>query len=311
MDDNTKAVLVVDDDQFNLDLIEDYLSEEDIQIVSVNRGEKALSLLRESPEYFSAILLDRMMPGMNGMEVLAEIKSDEKLKRIPVIMQTAKTGNSSMLEGLKAGAHYYLSKPYGQQTLTAIVSTAIRDYQHYIELQETVKHSAQTLQMMDKGQFVFKSIDEGRKLAALLANACPDPERIVFGLTELIINAVEHGNLGISYDEKTKLNLQDQWENLINSRLSSPSCKDKTVTVDFERSNDEIVFMITDQGDGFEWKDYMEISPKRAFDSHGRGIALANSISFNRIQYLERGNRVCATVSLANDQKLSLVSAQL
>ena len=311
MEDNKKAVLVVDDDQFNLDLIEDYLSEEDIKIVSVNRGEKALSLLRESPEYFSAILLDRMMPGMNGMEVLAEIKSDEKLQRIPVIMQTAKTGNSSMLEGLKAGAHYYLSKPYGQQTLTAIVSTAIRDYQHHIELQETVKNSAQTLQMMDKGQFVFKSIDEGRKLAALLANACPDPERIVFGLTELIINAVEHGNLGISYDEKTKLNLQDQWENLINSRLSSPSCKDKTVTVDFERSNDEIVFLITDQGEGFEWKEYMEISPERAFDSHGRGIALANSISFNRIEYLERGNRVCATVSLSNDKKLSLVSAQL
>lgn len=310
MEDAKKAVLVVDDDQFNLDLIEDYLSEEDIQIVCVDRGEKALSLLRESPEYFSAILLDRMMPGMNGMEVLAEIKSDEKLKRIPVIMQTAKTGNSSMLEGLKAGAHYYLSKPYGQQTLTAIVSTAIRDYQHYIELQDTVKHSAQTLQMMDKGQFVFKSIDEGRKLAALLANACPDPERIVFGLTELIINAVEHGNLGISYDEKTKLNLQDQWENLINSRLASPSCKDKTVTVDFERSDDEIVFLITDQGEGFEWKEYMEISPKRAFDSHGRGIALANSISFNRIEYLERGNRVCATVSLTNENKLSLVSAQ-
>lgn len=310
MEDNKKAVLVVDDDQVNLVLVEDYLSEEGIEIVSVDRGEKALSILHESPEYFSAILLDRMMPGMNGMEVLAEIKSDEKLQRIPVIMQTAKTGNKSMLEGLKAGAHYYLSKPYGQQTLTTIVSSAIQDYQNYIELQKTVKNSAQTLQMMDKGQFVFKSIDEGRKLAALLANACPDPERIVFGLTELIINAVEHGNLGISYDEKTKLNLQDQWENLINSRLESPSCKDKTVTVDFERNEDEIAFVITDEGAGFEWSDYMEMSPERAFDSHGRGIALANSISFNRIEYLGCGNKVCATVSLANDAKLSLVSAQ-
>ena len=70
------TVLVVDDEIFNLDLITDYLTESDIDVVCVERGEHALNVLQESPERFSAILLDRMMPGMDGIEVLTRIKND-------------------------------------------------------------------------------------------------------------------------------------------------------------------------------------------------------------------------------------------
>ena len=298
MFDDRPAVLVVDDEQLNLDLIEEYLSEINIDVLCVDRGEKALAELQKSPQRFSAVLLDRMMPGINGMEVLLKIKADKNLNRLPVIMQTAKTGKDNMLEGLNAGAHYYLSKPYDQQTLLAIVSTAIRDYQLYIQIQTSLKQSAQTLKMMERGTFNFKSLDEGRKLATLLANACPDSEKVVLGLTELITNAVEHGNLGITYEEKSRLNSEGEWENEITSRLASSSYKDKFATVEFERSEDEIIFTITDQGDGFDWHQYMEISPERAFDSHGRGIALANSVSFNQVKYHENGKKVCVTVPL-------------
>jgi len=290
------SVLVVDDEQFNLDLIEDYLSEIDVNVVCVDRGEKALSLLKESPELFSTVLLDRMMPGIDGMEVLKIIKEDESVNRLPVIMQTAKTGKKSMLEGLNAGAHYYLSKPYDQQTLIAIVSSAIRDYNHVIRMQKSLKESAQTLNMMNKGTFNFKSIDEGRALAGLLANACPGSEKVVLGLTELITNAIEHGNLGITYEEKSKLNVDGKWETEILTRLASPSYKDKFATIEFERNNNEITFTISDQGEGFDWEQYMEMSPERAFDSHGRGIALAKSISFKQIKYHDNGKKVCVTV---------------
>jgi len=292
------TVLVVDDEEFNLDLITDYLNECDIDVVCVDRGDAALKLLSETPDRFSAILLDRMMPGMDGIEVLKNIKNDETINRLPVIMQTASTGKQNMLEGLNAGAYYYLSKPYDQDMLTAIVKTAIRDYLQYVEIQKSLKKSAQILKMMDRGLFNFKSLEEGRNLAILLANACPDSERIVLGLTELITNAVEHGNLGISYEEKTRLNSEGIWEAEIENRLSSPLYRDKFATVEFDRSKDNITFVITDQGKGFDWRKFMEICPERAFDSHGRGIALANSISFNRVEYLENGNKVCVTVRL-------------
>ena len=292
------AVLVVDDEPINLALIDEYLSEANIEVVCVNNGEEALSILQESPHRFSAVLLDRMMPGIDGMEVLLKIKENEELNALPVIMQTAKSGRQNMLEGLNAGAHYYLSKPYDQSTLIAIVTTAIRDYQYYVQLKNSLDQSAQTLKMMKKGIFTFKSLEDGRGLARLLANTCPDSERVVLGLTELVINAIEHGNLGITYKEKSNLNADGTWESEISGRLSSPIYKDKYATIEFTRSDNDISFVITDQGDGFDWQQYMEISPERAFDSHGRGIALANSVSFEQIEYQENGKKVCVTVPL-------------
>ena len=298
MSEEKTVVLVVDDEIFNLDLITDYLNESDIDVVCVERGAQALAALQESPDRFSAVLLDRMMPGMDGIEVLEHIKKDEKINRLPVIMQTASSGKKNMLEGLNAGAYYYLSKPYDQETLIAIVKTAIRDYEHYAHIQENLKQSVQTLKMMDQGLFNFKSLEEGRNLAVLLANACPNSERVVLGLTELITNAVEHGNLDISYEEKSRLNSTGSWESEVENRLDSPAYKDKYATVEFNRNASKITLVITDQGEGFDWREFMTVSPERAFDSHGRGIALANSISFEHLEYLGNGNKVCVTVAL-------------
>ncbi len=295
---NNPTVLAVDDEIYNLELITDYLNEYEIDVVCVERGEQALSVLQETPDRFSAILLDRIMPGMNGIEVLKRIKNDEMINRLPVIIQTASSGKKNMVEGLNAGAYYYLSKPYDQETLVAIVKTAIRDYQHYVQIQENLKQSVQTLKMMDKGIFNFKSLEEGRSLAILLANACPNSERVVLGLTELIINAVEHGNLGITYNEKSILNAAGSWESEVVKRLALPIYKDKYVTVEFSRGESEISLIIIDQGAGFDWGNFIKISPERAFDSHGRGIALANSISFKTVEYVGSGNKVRVTVSL-------------
>jgi anti-sigma regulatory factor (Ser/Thr protein kinase) len=150
--------------------------------------------------------------------------------------------------------------------------------------------------MMDKGSFSFRTLEEARSLAALLANACVDPNLVVLGLTELMINAVEHGNLGIGYEEKSRLNALGKWESEIIYRLNQPEYMHKQVTVEFERRENSIIFAILDQGPGFEWRNYLEISPERALDSHGRGIAMANLISFDSIEFRGNGNEVCVTV---------------
>jgi len=296
MADKKPVVLAVDDEPFNLEIIKEYLSERNIDTVCVESGEQALIVLQNSPQRFSAVLLDRMMPGIDGIEVLKQIKADENTSRLPVIMQTAKAGKENMLEGLNAGAHYYLSKPYDQATLIAIISTAISDYQRYKKIQENLEQSAQTLMLMNRGEFNFKSLNEARSLSALLARACPESDSVVFVLTELMVNAVEHGNLGISYQEKSRLIADEKWEDEILHRLALPENRDKQVSIEFTRNENEITFLITDQGAGFNWQEYMEVSPNRAFDSHGRGIAMANSISLNQIKYLGKGNKVSVTV---------------
>jgi len=296
MSESAPTVLVVDDDEFNLELITEYLRETEIETVSVDNGEVALEMLQESPERFSAVLLDRMMPGIDGMEVLASIKSDPVLTKLPVIMQTAQEGRKSMLEGLQAGSYYYLTKPYDRHTILAIVRTAVNDYLRYCELQTNVKQTANTLKMMNKGKFTFQTLEEARNLAALLANACSDANHVVLGLTELMVNAVEHGNLGISYEEKTKLNVSGDWESEVEKRLELPENSSRRATVEFERNENKIVFNILDQGAGFKWKEYLDLSPDRAFDSHGRGIAMARSISFDQIEFRGNGNEVSVTV---------------
>lgn len=301
MSNDTKTVLAVDDELANLELIEEYLYDVGIETVSVGDGVQALNILQEQPQRFSAVLLDRMMPGIDGMEVLSRIKADDRLNHIPVIMQSGKAGKDNMLEGLNAGAHYYVSKPYDKQTLSAIVSAAVRDHQDYTYIKNNLKQTTSTthtLKLMEHAMFRFKSLNEGKNLAALLANACPNTDDVTLGLTELMINAVEHGNLGIGYEEKSRLNMNDDWEQEISRRLTLSSNKDKFVSIEFKRTDKAITFLIADQGKGFDWVEYMEMSPMRVFDSHGRGIAMANSISFDKIEYLGSGNEVSVTVLL-------------
>lgn len=151
---------------------------------------------------------------------------------------------------------------------------------------------------MDRQKIFYKSLSEINSLASILASTCPRSDKIAIGLTELMINAVEHGNLNISYDEKSMLITDNEWEDEVSRRLELSANKNKQVLIEIFRNNHEITFTIADQGNGFDWQYYLTTSKKRILDNHGRGIAVANLISFDHIHYLESGNKVCATVSL-------------
>jgi anti-sigma regulatory factor (Ser/Thr protein kinase) len=68
------------------------------------------------------------------------------------------------------------------------------------------------------------------------------------------------------------------------------------VEVAFAKENDEIRITITDEGEGFDWQSYLTLSPERAMDNHGRGIAMAGLLSFSRLEYRGRGNEVVAVI---------------
>lgn len=296
MSDNIDTILVVDDEELNLELIEEYLLIEGYKCECVTRGQEAIERLRKNRSKYSCVLLDRMMPEMNGIEVLNIIKTDSHYSRLPIIMQTAMTGNEFLQEGLEAGAYYYLTKPYSARTLLAIVRAAVTDYQQVINLQHSLKETTHSLQMMQQGRFNFKTIEQAKSLAVLLAKACDHADNVVLGLSELFINAIEHGNLGISYKDKTELTAAGNWETEIKYRLSIDPYRIRNVSVEFNRTKKQQTFTIIDQGEGFSWQQYMEISPERALNSHGRGIVMAKTISFDSIEYRGKGNEVYVTV---------------
>ncbi|MFO1385246.1 MAG: response regulator [Chitinivorax sp.] len=291
-------ILIVDDEPFNIEILTEHLENSGYLVEPAYDGQEAWDILQDERNRFDAILLDRMMPRMNGMELLAKIKQLDRFKTLPVILQTAMGSPDAVREGLQAGAYYYLTKPFERETLLAIVAAAVRDRLAQLELLKQLEQQRDTLTMLRYGEFQFRTLAEARRLTALLSSVCPQPEKVAMGLSELLINAVEHGNLGITYKEKTKLIQDNAWEGELNQRLALPQYASRRASVMLTRDNHEIRFVVADQGDGFDWQPFMEFSPDRAFDPHGRGISMARMLSFDAIEYQGNGNTVVATIKL-------------
>ena len=295
---NQARILLVEDDEIISLLIEDALTEVGHQVVTQKDGQAAWDQLQSGDSAFDVILTDRNMPRMDGMALLRKLKSASHLRDIPVIMETAETSAESIQEGIDQGAHYYLTKPFKPEVLVAIVNAAIEQYRDHRQLKETARRAERPFACLHHGSFRFASLDEGRMLANFFAQASPDPEKRVIGLQELLINAVEHGNLGLSYQDKTELLMEGRWQEEVERRLGLPAYRERFVEVLFERIPQAIRFTIRDQGEGFDWRKYLDFDPARIFDPHGRGIAMARIMSFSALEYQGNGNTVLATIDL-------------
>lgn len=300
MTNDQPTLLVVDDEPLNLEIIEEYLEGCHYKLVKTSNGYEAIEILNSGPNEFDLVLLDRMMPGMDGIEVLKIIKQDPNLQTLPVILQTAASSPEQIAEGLLHGAFYYLPKPFDQQVLLAVIATALRDRVGRISVQKALSATSETMKMLHDGAFRLRTTDEARALAGLLAQFCPSSQTASLGLTELLLNAVEHGNLEIGYDEKTRLLNDNLLEHEISKRLASPEYASRQVKVRFTQSPHTLTFVIEDQGNGFEWQRYLEIDMNRLLDNHGRGIAMSKQLSFTELEYLGSGNCVRAVISLQN-----------
>ena len=309
MYDSTAHILIVDDEPFNVEILLEYLEEGDYVLETAEDGQQAWNKLTAAPNYYDVVILDRMMPQLNGLQVLQRMKEHPQLQSVPVILQTALAAKQEILEGIQAGAYYYLSKPFEEELLRSVVDTAVEDRLRYRRLQAESNVAGRTFEMMCEGVFRFRTLEAARDLATVLANACPEPKKVVIGMSELLVNAVEHGNLGITYEEKSELRANENWEAEVARRLRDPVLGAREVVVRFKRNRQGVQVTITDEGEGFAWEKYMDMDPARAFDTHGRGIAMSRMISFDHIEYHGRGNEVVVAVSLETEAEPQPISA--
>ncbi|HKB81234.1 MAG TPA: response regulator [Thermoanaerobaculia bacterium] len=291
-------MLIVDDHALDRKLLTVHLAPEGYVIETAGDGVEAWGKLTAAPDRYDLVLLDRTMPRMDGMQLLARMKESDALRMLPVVLQTAAARHDQIVEGIRAGASYYLTKPYDVEMLRSVVRTATADYRGYRELQAQVRKGADSFRMMKQGIFVFRTVEQARDLGMLLAQTCPNPEATVIGLTELLINAIEHGNLGITYEEKSTLYAGGGWNDELQHRLALPENAAKHAEVSFERDERSVRFVIRDEGSGFDWQSFLQIDPDRAFDTHGRGIAMANRLSFSHLEYRGCGNEVVGTIEI-------------
>ena len=293
------TVLLVDDDQqlgrFTAEVLD--LAGFNVELTALGRD--GLERVTAEPGRYQAVVLDRRLPDLDGLTILNRMKGNSATRDIPVVLLTGLSSERDITDGIDAGAYYYVTQPFRESMLQAVVRAAIDDYQARISLRKELASTADAIGLLHGGEFRFRTPRQARALAGLLAHCTSNPSTVVTGLWELLINAVEHGNLNLSYAEKSALLASGQWQSEICRRLAAPEYLHKQVTVRVDLLAQQVCYTVTDEGQGFDPRPYFEFEPGRATHAHGRGIAMARRLSFSSIEYLGNGNTVRATSASA------------
>ena len=118
-------VLLIDDDRRLFELLEGYLAQNDVSLSHAPDGRQGLAMLSGGGSPYDAILLDVMMPQIDGLEVLRKIRKDDR-SRIPILMLTARGDETDRVVGLELGADDYVAKPFSPRELLARLRAVLR-----------------------------------------------------------------------------------------------------------------------------------------------------------------------------------------
>lgn len=287
------TVLVVCDDDQTRNRITAGIKSEGYTVHPVRRVEEAEDIVERHPERITSIVLDWQIHGASGLATLRWLKSHSTLKKTPVIMQTDSPTDAQIREGIEAGAFYYLPKSADDRVLHSIIRAAVEDFSYKETLLQNLAGSQNPFGMLQRGVFELRTLKDAERIALWIANSTPNPPRAM-GMHEILINAIEHGTLGITYDEKTDLLNDGVWHKEVARRLALPENAAKSVRVEVVREPDRMTVRVADCGPGFDYESYLDFDETRVFDNHGRGIALTRAAM--DLAYEGTGNIVVVTI---------------
>jgi two-component system, OmpR family, alkaline phosphatase synthesis response regulator PhoP len=119
-----QTIVVIDDEEDILELVKYNLGLDDFDVTCFTTGERALSQIRE--EVPDLIIVDLMLPGMNGLEVVKQLKADLRTSVIPIVMLSARTAEADILAGLELGVTEHVTKPFSPRMLMARIKAVLK-----------------------------------------------------------------------------------------------------------------------------------------------------------------------------------------
>lgn len=287
---DTMRVLVLEDDDFSRKYFLNIVEREGYTCKVAANGKIGYDIYKDFiPQ---VIICDIQMPEVDGLQFLEKIKT-ENSKAI-VIMATAFESEEYAIKALELGANNYLKKPVYPEDLVRL----LKKYKNIVE-----EHKVFDNLIIDteKIEFIKHFNSDMRSVPVIvdylmqyIKDAFEDSDKIglELGLAELITNAVEHGNLNITYAEKSEALENDKLADLVADRLSNPEIANKTVKVEFMLNEELCRWTITDQGEGFDWENVQNPLLDEGVEKlHGRGIFISR-FQFDEMQYLGKGNSV-------------------
>ncbi|WP_184414887.1 ATP-binding response regulator [Rhodocyclus tenuis] len=250
-----------------------------------------------SADGITVLLVNCAQEEASGLALLRRIRANAQFATMPAILLTPAVSDGALEylipAALELGARYALPDDGDAEALRFVID-ALRDdaARNATRADETAGGRRQ----LRAASFAVRSLDDAKCLAPVLAAATSRHSAAVLGISELLINSIEHGNLGISYARKKELMLQGRWREEIERRSALPENGHKRVRIRLRRTADGAYIQISDEGPGFDWRQYLEFDTRRANDPNGRGIAVARMTSFDSLDYLGGGNVVVARI---------------
>lgn len=190
----------------------------------------------------------------------------------------------------------YFDGKKGVNALRRFLAEEADDFVRICKLKKALESRTPEEMLSLEGSYRFASRKEAQKFAMMFSQASSDPVPLAIGLSELFLNAIEHGCLEIGHDEKGQLIEDGRLNEEVIRRRSSEKYRQRYATVNVEQTETSLVFRVEDPGKGFDYKAYL--SCDNGHDKkHGRGIAMANGC-FSRLEYQGNGNIVEAEFEL-------------
>jgi len=214
---NNPVILVVDDQVQNIDLLEAHLAPQGYEILKAEDGEAALKTIEENT--VDLVLLDVMMPKIDGFEVCRRIKGDERLRNIPVVLITALAAKEDRIKGIEAGAEDFITKPIDKGEVLARVRMLLklktlndRLNHAYEEINNITNFGEASIQSFDPLKFAFlpKVDDIVNQIIRKTADAFDKPQLVIVGVPdehhawqwyqyEYILNALNRTPLTVDF----------------------------------------------------------------------------------------------------------------
>lgn len=245
------------------------------------------------------VLTDLFGPDMTGLTLTRQIKT--RRPGCPVILMGADRAQGVVVSALKAGALDYLCKPIEEEELwrsldRAFVSVprsicetpGIERVEHLVVMNTDVAYIDSTISYLIAG--------------AMVPLPEPQSQHLRAALHELLLNAVEHGSLEISFPSKREALANHTYDQLLSRRRFDPRFKGRHVTIRciYDRSLQTIEYRIADEGEGFRWQPILSRNPESmsADAPCGRGMLVVRAL-FPGLTYNDRGNEAILTMPLA------------
>jgi YesN/AraC family two-component response regulator len=285
-----KSILVIDDEKSIRDMLKVGLTQYGYSYYEAPDGKTGIEVFKKvKPDL---VLTDVKMPEMSGIELTKEIKGIEH--NADVVIMTGYGSEELVIDALRSGASNYVKKPISLNELFNILDSLIlkRERRKKSEvIKDVVFYEKKSLIINNDITRIWGVINQ---ILFNIPETMPEStiEGIRLGLYEIILNAIEHGNLGISYEEKSQALQDNTYLKLLASRSNEQSRRDKRVFIDCTSDRNDLKIEVRDEGEGFNYKEFANMDdPDRMLKAHGRGIFLA-SLYLDRMEYREPGNKV-------------------